>query len=58
MHIIVSLFSGRAAHTNIIHIHSQQEETDINLFIHAAKPTASGILVIDIHSPDTDVFVL
>ncbi len=48
----------RATHRNVDHLHSQQEEADTKLLLHAAEATASGASIINIHSPDTDVFVL
>ena len=40
------------------HLHSNQEEGDKKLLLHALDATDSGATRIRIHSPDTDVFVL
>ena len=48
----------QATHRNVSHLHSQQEEADTKLLLHATDATSCGASVINIHSPDTDVFVL
>ena len=44
----------RATHRNVHHPHTQQEEADTKLILHAVEATASGSLIINIHSLDTD----
>ena len=40
------------------HLHSEQEEADTKIILHAIDATTSGATTIRIHSPDTDVLVL
>ena len=40
------------------HLHSNPEEADTNILLHALDAAASGPTRIRIHSPDMDVFVL
>ena len=48
----------RATHRDVSHLNSQQEKAGTKLFPHAAEATASRASVVNIHSPDTDVFIL
>ena len=43
---------------NMSHLHSNHEEADTELVLHALDATASGATRIHVHSPDTDVLVL
>ena len=43
---------------DVQHLSSQQEEADTKLLLHAVDATVSGASTINIHSPDTDVFIL
>ena len=40
------------------HLQSNHEEADTKLILHAIDATANGTTTLEIHSPDTDVFVL
>ena len=48
----------QATHKSMNHIQSDQEEADTKLLLHAVDATFCGATIINIHSPDTDVFVL
>lgn len=48
----------RATHRNMSHLASSHEEADTKLLLHAVEVTHKGASKINIHSPDTDVFVL
>ena len=45
----------KATYKDMPHLHSNQEEADTKLLLHALDATASRIRI---HSPDTDVFIL
>ena len=47
-----------ATHQRTEHLQSNQEEADTKLILHALDATANGAKTLEIHSPDTDVFVL
>ena len=47
-----------ATHKDVTHLQSSQEEADTKMLLHALDVTADGPSEIQIHSPDTDVFVL
>ena len=47
-----------ATHQRTEHLQSNQEEADTKLILHALDATANGATTLEIHSPDTDVFVL
>lgn len=47
-----------ASHQRTEHLQSNQEEADMKLILHALDATANGATTLEIHSPDTDVFVL
>jgi hypothetical protein len=48
----------KATHQDTVHLQSDQEEADTKLILHAIDATANGATTIEVHSPDTDVFVL
>ena len=39
-------------------LQSNQEEADTKIILHAGDATSDGAMEIQVHSPDTDVFVL
>ena len=45
-------------HKDVGHLRSNQEEAGTKMILHALDATASGATKLQIHSPDTDVFVL
>lgn len=47
-----------ATHQGTEHLQSNHEEADTKLILHAVDATANGATTLEIHSPDTDVFVL
>ena len=47
-----------ATHKHVAHLQSIQEEADTKMMLHALDVTADGATEIQIHSPDTDVFIL
>ena len=47
-----------ATHKNVAHLRSTQEEADTKILLHAVDADAHGATEINIHSPDTDVFIL
>ena len=47
-----------ATHKDVAHLQSIQEETDTKMMLHALDATADGATEIQIHSPDTDVFIM
>ena len=47
-----------ATHKNVTHLRSTQEEADTKILLHAVDAAAHGATEINIHSPDTDVFIL
>ena len=47
-----------ATHKNVAHLRSTQEEADTKILLHAVDAAAHGATEINIHSPDTDVFIL
>ena len=48
----------QATHKDVGHLRSNQEEAGTKMILHALDATASGATKLQIHSPDTDVFVL
>ena len=50
----------QATHRDVTHLStcSQQEEADTKLLLHAVDATVCGASTINIHSLDTDVFIL
>ena len=48
----------KATHKDVVHLQSNQEEADTKTILHALDATANGATQLQIHSPDTDVFVL
>ena len=48
----------KATHKDVAHLQSNQEEADTKMISHALDATANGATQLQIHSPDTDVFVL
>jgi len=48
----------QATHKDVGHLQSNQEEADTKIILHALDATANGATQLQIHSPDTDVFVL
>ena len=48
----------KATHKDVAHLQSNQEEADTKMILHALDATANGASQLQIHSPDTDVFVL
>jgi len=47
-----------ATHQRTEHLQSNQVEADTKLILHALDATANGASTLEIHSPDTNVFVL
>ena len=47
-----------ATHKDAEHLKSNHEETDTKVILHAVDATLDGAMEIQVHSPDTDVFVL
>ena len=47
-----------ATHKNVLHLRSKQEEADTKMLVHAVDSANHGAREINIHSPDTDVFIL
>ena len=47
-----------ASHKDVTHLQSTQEEADTKMLLHAIDTAAHGATEINIHSPDTDVFIL
>ena len=47
-----------ATHKCVEHLQSNQEEADTKILLHAVDATTDGATELQIHSPDTDVFVL
>ena len=45
-------------HKNMVHLQSGQEEAGTKILLHALNATSDGVNEVQIHSPDTDVFVL
>ena len=45
-------------HKNVAHLRSNKEEADTKILLHAVDAAAHGATEINIHSPDTDVFIL
>ena len=59
IHVAVACGSAcRATHMDMRYLASDQEEADTKLLLHALDVTARGATEIEIHSPDTDVFIL
>ena len=48
----------KATHKEVAHLQSNQEEADTKMILHALDATANGATQLQIHSPDTVVFVL
>ena len=48
----------QATHKDVGHLQSNQGEADTKMILHALDATADGATQLQIHSPDTDVFVL
>ena len=48
----------QATHKDMGHLQSNQEEADTKMILHALDASANGATQLQIHSPDTDVFVL
>ena len=48
----------KATHKDVAHLQSNQEEADTKMTLHALDATANAATQRQIHSPDTDVFVL
>lgn len=48
----------RATQKDMAHLQSNQEEADTKILLHALDATSDGATEVQIHSPDTDVFVL
>ena len=48
----------KATHKDVEDLESNQEEADTKIILHAVDATSDGATEIQIHSPDTDVFVL
>ena len=43
---------------NVTHLRGSQEEAETKIILHAVDAAAHGATEINIHSPDTDVFIL
>jgi len=48
----------KATHKDVRNLQSNQEEADTKIILHAADATLDGAMEIQVHSPDTDVFIL
>ena len=48
----------QGTHLDVVHLRSSQEEADTKIILHAVDASSRGATEINIHSPDTDVFVL
>ena len=48
---------GKATHKDVEYLHSNQEEADTNVLLHAVDATSDGTVEIQVHLPDADVFV-
>ena len=48
----------KATHKDVGNLQSNQEKADSKIILHAADATSDGAMEIQVHSPDTDVFVL
>ena len=48
----------KGTHKDVKDLESNQEEADTKIILHAVDATSDGATEIQIHSPDTDVFVL
>lgn len=48
----------QATHKDVGHLQSNQEKADTKMILHSLDATANGATQLEIHSPDTDVFVL
>ena len=48
----------QATHKDVGHLQSNLEEAETKMILHALDATANGATQLQIHSPDTDVFVL
>jgi len=48
----------QATHRDVTHLRSSQEEADTKMILHAVDAASHGATEINIHSPDTDVFIL
>ena len=48
----------KVTHKDVRNLQSSQEEADTKIIFHAADATSDGAIEIQVHSPDTDVFVL
>ena len=48
----------KATHKDVRNLQSSQEEAHTKIILHAADATSDGAMEIQVHSPDTDVFVL
>ena len=47
-----------ATHKDVRHLQSSQEEADTKILLHAVDATSDGATEIQLHSPDTNIFVL
>lgn len=56
--VVASGSHCQGTHRDMSYLDSNQEEADTKLLLHALDATASGATTLQIHSPDTDVFVL
>ena len=45
-------------HKDVQYLHDNQEEADTKVILHAVDATSDDAVEIQVHSPDTDVFVL
>lgn len=59
-HIVVVAWGNncQATHRDVTHLRSSQEEADTKMILHAVDAASHGATEINIHSPDTDVFIL
>ena len=48
----------KATHKDVRNLQSSQEEADSKIILHAADATSDDAMENQVHSPDTDVFVL
>ena len=56
-HFVVA-WGCEATHKNVLHLRSKQEEADTKMLLHSVDSANHGATEINIHSPDTDVFIL
>ena len=56
--VVTSREAVYSNHLDVAHLESSHEEADTRMILHAVDASKRGATVIEIHSPDTDVFLL